>query len=432
MIETKKVSEKYILVGIFDSDGEAAEASLAELSKLTETAGATAVCTVLQHLEHPNMSTYIGKGKVDEISGLIRQFDADGIICDDELTPVQIRNLSECLDVKVIDRTILILDIFAAHAFTAEGKLQVETAQLKYRASHLAGLGRALSRLGGGIGTRGPGETKLEVDRRAIRHRLGVLNGEIRKLAEVRKTGRKKRIESNTTVAAIVGYTNAGKSTLLNRLTGAGIPEEDKLFATLDPTTRLCVLLQGQEILLTDTVGFINKLPHNLVDAFRSTLEEAKYADILIHVVDASDPNADMHMEVVYRTLRELEITGKPVLTVFNKMDLADGENVLRDDRADITVKTSLKNGDGREALLEKIAELIERDQRHIEVLLPYNEAEKLSRIRSRGRLIREEYLPEGIMVEAYVPGSIRIPEAKDEHQKQGNPAGKISHDEEG
>ncbi len=409
MFETKEVLEKYILVGVFDRDGEAAEASLSELSELADTAGAEAVCTVLQRLEHPDSATYVGKGKVEEIAVLTEQLGADGIICDDELTPVQIRNLSDALDVKVIDRTILILDIFAAHASTAEGKLQVETAQLKYRASHLSGLGKVLSRLGGGIGTRGPGETKLEVDRRAIRHRLGVVNDEIKKLSEVRKTGRKRRLESNTPVAAIVGYTNAGKSTLLNRLTGAGIPEEDKLFATLDPTTRLCTLPGGQELLLTDTVGFINKLPHNLIDAFRSTLEEAKYANILIHVVDASDPDIDVHMKVVYETLRELEVIGKPVLTVFNKMDLTEGEVVLRDNRADASVKTSLKTEDGKDALLEKIGELLLKDQKHIEVILPYNEADKLAHIRSSGRLIREEYLPEGVLVEAYIPGSVRL-----------------------
>jgi len=409
MTDTKEQREKYILVGIFDRDEEAAEASLSELAKLSETAGADAVCTVLQHLEQPNTSTYVGKGKVEEIAVLIRQFEADGIICDDELTPVQMRNLSDALNVKVIDRTILILDIFAAHASTAEGKLQVEAAQLRYRASHLSGLGKELSRLGGGIGTRGPGETRLEIDRRAIRHRLGVLGSEIRKLSETRKIGRKKRLESSIPLAAIVGYTNAGKSTLLNALTDAGIPAQDKLFATLDPTTRLCTLPQGQEILLTDTVGFINKLPHNLIDAFRSTLEEAKYADILIHVADASDPDVDSHMEVVYKTLMELEVSGKPVLTVFNKMDQADSGSILRDDRADVTVKTSLKNGRGKEQLLEKLGQLLLKGQKHIDIVLPYNEGDKLSMIRSRGRIIREEYLPEGIGLEAYIPESIRI-----------------------
>jgi len=407
MTDTEKTKEKYIIAGIYDNDEEAAEASLDELAELADTAGAEEVCRVLQHLEHPVAATYVGRGKVDEIAALISRFDADGIICDDELTPVQIRNLSDILDIKVIDRTILILDIFASHATTAEGKLQVEMAQLKYRASHLSGLGKALSRLGGGIGTRGPGETKLESDRRAIRHRLGVLNGEIRKLKEVRKTGRKKRLSSSIPAAAVVGYTNAGKSTLLNSLTGADILSENKLFATLDPTTRLCTLPEGQEILLTDTVGFINKLPHHLIDAFRSTLEEARYADMLIHVVDASDQNAAMHMEVVYETLRELEITGKPVLTVFNKIDMLTEDTILRDERADLSVRTSLKTGEGRSVLLEKISEILLQGQSCIDIIIPYNEGDRLAQIRSRGRLITEEYLPEGIRVEAYVPESL-------------------------
>ena len=319
MIDTSTQKERYILVSVYGEDEDRAESLVNELAFLTETAGGEAVCKVMQHLEHPNPATYIGKGKAEEISLLIDELNADGIICDDELTAIQIRNLSDILKVKVIDRTILILDIFAAHALTAEGKLQVEMAQLEYRASHLAGIGKALSRLGGGIGTRGPGETKLETDKRAIRKRLSSLKAEIKKLKESRNTGRQKRMQSGIPVAAIVGYTNAGKSTFLNRVTAADVKEADMLFATLDPTTRLCSLPDGMEVLLTDTVGFISKLPHNLIDAFRSTLEEAKYADILIHVVDASDPDLDMHMDVVYKTLRELDVTGKPVITVLTR-----------------------------------------------------------------------------------------------------------------
>ncbi|MCR5109199.1 MAG: GTPase HflX [Lachnospiraceae bacterium] len=407
MINTDRVREKYILVGVYEKDEEAARASLSELSKLLETAGDKAVCRVLQRLDNPNNSTYIGKGKVEETETLIKEFEADGIICDDELTPVQIRNLSDALNVKVIDRTILILDIFAAHASTAEGKLQVETAQLKYRASHLTGIGKALSRLGGGIGTRGPGETRLESDRRAIRRRLGVLNDEIKKLSKARNTGRKKRIESSVPVIAIVGYTNAGKSTLLNRLTGAGILEEDMLFATLDPTTRTCSLPYGEKVLLTDTVGFINKLPHNLIDAFKSTLEEARYADVLIHVVDASDENRDLHMDVVYETLKELEVTGKPVLTVFNKTDLLNKDEILKDVRADASVRTSLRKSEGIGEMCEKLSDLLLRDRRHIDLILPYEKADKLAIIRTGGRLIKEEYLEQGIRVEAYVPDDI-------------------------
>ncbi len=353
MIETEIKKEKYILVCVYDENEDKAEAMLKELEFLTDTAGGKAVFKVMQRLEHPNPTTYIGKGKAEEVALLIDELNADGIICDDELTAAQIRNLSDILRVKVIDRTILILDIFAAHALTAEGKLQVEMAQLEYRASHLAGIGKALSRLGGGIGTRGPGETKLETDKRTIRKRLSSLRSEVKKLKDSRNTGRQKRLQSGIPVAAIVGYTNAGKSTLLNRVTAADVKEADMLFATLDPTTRICALPEGMEVLLTDTVGFISKLPHNLIEAFKSTLEEAKYADILIHVVDASDPDIDMHMEVVYETLRELGAMGKPVITVFNKMDLVSGEEDFRDNRAYATVRTSLKDPDGNRDFLK-------------------------------------------------------------------------------
>lgn len=409
MIDNRINHEKYVLVGVYDKDEERALAMLSELALLTDTAGGECVCKVTQHLENPNPSTYIGKGKAEEIALLIDELGADGVICDDELTAVQIRNLSDILNVKVIDRTILILDIFAAHAMTSEGKLQVEMAQLEYRASHLAGIGKALSRLGGGIGTRGPGETKLETDKRAVRRRISSLRSEIKRLKESRNTGRQKRTQSGIPVAAIVGYTNAGKSTLLNRITNAGVKEEDRLFATLDPTTRLCSLPDGMEVLLTDTVGFISKLPHDLIDAFRSTLEEAKYADIIIHVVDASDPESDMHMDVVYETLHDLGITGKPVITVFNKMDMVKDGDLFRDIRADMTVRTSMKNGEGKEVFLEKLRDLILREQKHIDMIIPFDEGDKLSLIRRRGRIIKEEYLPEGTRIEAYVPESIGV-----------------------
>ena len=409
MIENKIRHEKYVLAAVYDKDEEKALAMLSELALLTDTAGGECVCKVTQHLETPNPSTYIGKGKAEEISALIDELGADGVICDDELTAVQIRNLSDILNVKVIDRTILILDIFAAHAMTSEGKLQVEMAQLEYRASHLAGIGKALSRLGGGIGTRGPGESKLETDKRAIRRRISSLRSEVKRLKQNRDTGRQKRTQSGIPVAAIVGYTNAGKSTLLNRITNAGVKEEDRLFATLDPATRLCTLPDGMEVLFTDTVGFISKLPHDLIDAFRSTLEEAKYADIIIHVVDASDPEADMHMDVVYETLHDLGITGKPVITVFNKMDLVKDGELLRDIRADMTIRTSMKNGDGKEGFLEKVRDLILRGQKHIDMMIPFNEGDRLSLIRRRGRVIKEEYLPEGTHIEAYVPESTGI-----------------------
>ena len=300
--------ERFILIGIIDTDEEATMTSLDELSRLLETAGGEECARMTQRLPHPDIKTYFGSGKVDELRLHIEAEEADGVLCDDELSPAQLHVLSSQLGVKVIDRTILILDIFAAHATTKEGKIQVELAQLKYRASHLSGLGKELSRQGGGIGTRGPGETKLETDRRTIRHRIGQLGRQIREIESVRETGRKRRVRNRSVVIAIVGYTNAGKSTLLNALTGAEVLAEDKLFATLDPTTRALNLPDGMQVLLTDTVGFIHKLPHQLIEAFRSTLEEAGYADIILHVIDASDREQDMHRKVVYKTLSELGI----------------------------------------------------------------------------------------------------------------------------
>ena len=308
--DTTSANEKYILVAVATGDEEAAWDSLDELADLLDTAGGTVSCQVVQNLDHPDRATYIGKGKALELREMVSIQEADGIICDDELSASQMRNLSELTDTKVIDRTTLILDIFASHAKTREGRLQVEIAQQKYRYARLRGMGEALSRLGAGIGTRGPGETKLETDRRVIQKRISKLSDEIEAMKRARDTARKKRSDSPLPAAAIVGYTNAGKSTLLNRLTGSDVLSEDKLFATLDPTTRAALLPDGQKVLFTDTVGFINKLPHNLVDAFRSTLEEAGYADIILHVIDASDPQAEMHRKVVYDTLRDLDISG--------------------------------------------------------------------------------------------------------------------------
>ena len=398
------VIEKYILVTVATGDYESAEASLEELTMLVDTAGGKAVLKVVQSMEAINNATYVGKGKAEELSGLMRDFEADGIVCDDELTPTQIRNLAEITDGKVIDRTILILDIFAGHSHTAEGKLQVEMAQLKYRASHLTGAGLALSRLGGGIGTRGPGEKKLESDRRAIRKRIAVLSAELEKLKRNRETTRKQRMRSGIPVIAITGYTNAGKSTLLNRLTDSDVLEEDKLFATLDPTTRSCILPGNRKVLFTDTVGFIHKLPHHLIDAFRSTLEEARFSDMILHVVDASDPEVDLHMKVVYDTLRELGVLDKPVITVFNKMDRVGDEVILRDRRADFVVKISAKSGEGIDILLSAVSDTLRKGLTYINTVIGYSEAGMLDRIRNCGQLIKEEYLPEGIRVEAYIP----------------------------
>ena len=285
----EEIEEKVILVGVSEQDGDDAEDSVAELAELVKTAGATVVGTMIQKRELIHPGTYIGSGKVAELKLLVEELGATGIVCDDELSPAQLRNLEDMLDTKVMDRTLIILDIFAARATTSEGKIQVELAQLKYRLSRLTGLGRSMSRLGGGIGTRGPGEKKLEIDRRLIKDRIAQLNRELKEVRQHRDITRAQREKNQMPVAAIVGYTNAGKSTLINTLTNAGVLEEDKLFATLDPTTRVLELSGQQQILVTDTVGFIRKLPHHLIEAFKSTLEEAKYADYILHVVDASN-----------------------------------------------------------------------------------------------------------------------------------------------
>ena len=403
MYENEIKKEKYVLLIAYTGEEEEADASLDELEELLDTADGITAGRVKQKLQKQDPVTYIGSGKAAELKLGIELWEADGVICDDELTPAQMRNLSDLLDTKVIDRTMLILDIFAAHAHTSEGKLQVEMAQLKYRSSHLIGAGKALSRLGGGIGTRGPGETKLETDRRVIGKRIARLSSEIKDMQRVRMTTRKKRMGNRTPVVAIVGYTNAGKSTLLNYLTDAAVLSEDKLFATLDPTTRTCVLKGGQEVLFTDTVGFINKLPHQLIDAFRSTLEEAKYADVILHVADASDPDLDLHMQVVYETLRDLDITGKPVITAFNKADLLDGSERLYDALADGSERISAKTGYNTERLLDMIEEALQKNREYVEYLIPYADGKLLDQLHRYGKVVEEEYLEEGISIKAYV-----------------------------
>ena len=305
MIRKEEEKERVLLVGVSEQDGDDTEDSIKELAELARTAGAEVVGTLVQNRERVHPGTYVGKGKVEEIRERMLETNAEGIICDDELSPAQLRNLSDMLDAKVMDRTLIILDIFAMRAATSEGKIQAELAQLKYRASRLTGMGRAMSRLGGGIGTRGPGEKKLEIDRRLIGSRISQLKRELAEVRKHRDITRGERIKNKVPVAAIVGYTNAGKSTLLNTLTNADVLEENMLFATLDPTTRLLELPGKQQILLTDTVGFIRKLPHHLVEAFKSTLEEAKYADYILHVVDASNSKADKQMHIVYETDRK-------------------------------------------------------------------------------------------------------------------------------
>ena len=406
MIDNREAEERVILVAVRKSDRENTEQSLDELCELASTAGAVTVARVIQNLDNFNPATYIGKGKIDEIKELIIEYDATGIICDDELSPAQMNNLSDALEIKVMDRTLLILDIFAARANTNEGKIQVELAQLRYRSSRLSGFGNALSRLGGGIGTRGPGETKLEMDRRTIHERIGQLKHELEAVVTHRELTRSQRSRSNIPVVAIVGYTNAGKSTLLNTLTGAGILAENKLFATLDPTTRGLELESGQQILLTDTVGFISKLPHHLVEAFKSTLEEAVYADIILHVVDASNPAMDSQMHVVYDTLEKLGAGDKPIITAFNKIEIA-GNKVLKDFKADKTVNISALHGDGLTELKDTIEEVLRESKIYIEKTYSYTEVSKISLIRKYGQLISEEYVAEGIEVKAYVPTEI-------------------------
>ncbi|MEE1314365.1 MAG: GTPase HflX [Faecalimonas sp.] len=407
MIELSKIEEKVILVGVSTSDKDDTHKSLDELAELAATAGAVPVGRVVQNLDQIHPTTYVGKGKLDEIKDLLWETEATGIICDDELSPIQLGNMEDVLDTKVMDRTLLILDIFAGRASTSEGKIQVELAQLKYRQSRLTGLGKSLSRLGGGIGTRGPGEKKLEMDRRLIKNRIAQLSRELKDVKRHRELTREQRKKTKVPVVAIVGYTNAGKSTLLNQLTGAGVLEEDKLFATLDPTTRNLKLPSGQEILLTDTVGFIRKLPHHLIEAFRSTLEEAKYADVILHVVDSSNPQMDEQMYIVYETLEQLEVQNKLVITAFNKQDRQEAEKLFRDFKADHTLAISAKTGMGLAALQQVLEDVLRSQKIFLEHTYAYADAGKIQLIRKYGELLCEEYREEGIFVQAYVPVEI-------------------------
>ena len=405
--EIEQLEERVVLVGVSERDGDDAEDSLVELAELVKTAGATVVGTLIQRREsiHPGM--YVGTGKVQEIAELVEQTGATGIVCDDELSPAQLKNLEQMLDTKVMDRTLIILDIFAARATTSEGKIQVELAQLKYRLSRLAGLGRSMSRLGGGIGTRGPGEKKLEMDRRLINDRIAQLNHELKEIKRHREITRAKREKNQIPVVAIVGYTNAGKSTLLNHLTNADVLEEDKLFATLDPTTRILELAGRQQVLLTDTVGFIRKLPHHLIQAFRSTLEEARYADYIFHVVDASNPQRDKQMHITYATLDELGVKDKTIVTLFNKQDLRTEHEPLHDFRADYVLNISAGKEEGLEEVKALLEELLRENKIYIERVIPYAKAGIIQLIRKQGELISEEYVAEGIAIKAYVPMEI-------------------------
>lgn len=403
----EEIQEQVILVGVQLDENDNVKESLDELEELADTAGAQTVGKIIQNRETVHPGTYIGKGKIEEVRALMLATDATGIICDDELSPAQMNNLEHELECKVMDRTLLILDIFAKHATTSEGKIQVELAQLRYRASRLVGLGASLSRLGGGIGTRGPGEKKLEMDRRLIRTRISRLKAELRDVVKHREVQRKQRQKNHLPVVCIVGYTNAGKSTLLNHFTNAGVYEEDQLFATLDPTTKSLDLSGGQTILMTDTVGFIRKLPHHLVEAFKSTLEETKYSDLILHVVDASNPQKEKQMEAVYDTLKQLGANESLIITAFNKIDLLNGDEILKDPNAEAVVRISGKNGEGTDQLLEQIEKILQKQKLYLEKLYGYQEAGKIQLIRSHGQLLKEEYRDDGIYVEAYIPKEI-------------------------
>ena len=399
MYTTEQEKEKYILFKISDKD------DLDELAALVDTAGGEVVGRVTQDMDKPHPALYLGTGKVKWLKEYADFCKADGIVCDDELTPAQHKNLAEMMKpMKVLDRTLIILDIFAKHATTKEGKLQVEMAQLTYRLAHLSGIGISLSRQGGGIGTRGPGEKKLETDRRALRKRIAFLRHEIEDLKRNRDISRQKRMNDLRPIISIVGYTNAGKSTLLNALTKSDVLEEDALFATLDPTTRRCKMENGQEVLFTDTVGFIDKLPHHLIDAFRSTLEEVRYADILMHVVDGSSEDVDNHMKVVYETLDTLNITDKPIITVINKSDLIKEDKLFTDVHAKAIVHISAKKKLGLDDLLKEIMNLVNEERIWIDTIYPYDKATAISLIHQYGQVVSEEYEEDGIHIQAYVP----------------------------
>lgn len=387
-----------ILIGA-DTGEYDAESSMDELAELAKTAGAEELARVLQKREAYEPATVIGEGKLAEVKELCGSLGAELLIFDCELTASQIRNVEDETDVRVIDRTMLILDIFAGRAVSREGKLQVELAQLKYRLPRLMGIGASLSRLGGGIGTRGPGETQLETDRRHIRRRIDKLSAELKELEERRGYARERRRKDSVQVGAIVGYTNAGKSTLLNLLTGAGVLAEDKLFATLDPTSRAIELPDGRSLLLVDTVGLIRRLPHHLVEAFKSTLEEAACADIIIHVCDVSDPEAAEKADVTLKTLADLGAAEIPVVTVLNKCDLLT-ENIPEDSS---TVKISAKKAQGIDRLLQVIAANLPETAKRMKLLLPYDKAGYTAKLRENGKVFTEEYTESGVLVDALV-----------------------------
>lgn len=396
--ENSKTSERAVLLGVDDGSYDA-ESSMEELRLLAESAGAQTVATVLQRRPAPDPALHLGAGRLEETRLFCETNDIDLLIVDGELPPIRRRNIETFTSVRTIDRTELILDIFAGRAKSREGKIQVELAQLKYRLPRLTGQGTSLSRLGGGIGTRGPGETQLETDRRHIRRRIHTLEEELKTVGRQRELRRKKRRGSGIVTAAVVGYTNAGKSTLLNTLTHSDVPAQDMLFATLDPTSRQLVLPHGRKILLTDTVGFVSRLPHSLVEAFRSTLEEASEADLLLNVCDASSPELDDHLTVTDRVLTELGCADKPMITVLNKCDKCDRLRLLPFSRH--TVQISALTGEGIDRLLGTIEQLMPDPPRRVELLIPYADSGVCARVRQCGYVLREEYGESGIRLTA-------------------------------
>lgn len=412
--------ERCILVSV-DTGYFDAELSINELEQLAETAGAEIYGKMIQKRDKPENTTYIGEGKLYELRDMCKSAEIDLLIFDGELTPSQQRNIEYFTDVRTIDRTTLILDIFALNARTGEGKLQVELAQLKYMLPRLSGKGTSMSRLGGGIGTRGPGESKLESDRRHIRRRIKSLEDSLENVVKRRTLLHKRREKTGVTTVAIVGYTNAGKSTLLNALTDAGVLTENKLFATLDPTSRALKLPDGRSVILVDTVGFISRLPHSLVESFKSTLEEVVYANLILNVCDASNPDYEQQIDVTLDTIKELGASDKPVLTVFNKCDLTKNLHFFSLDRN--TVRISAKTGEGLPALLEKIASMLENTRRRVRLIIPYSDGNLISRIRNDGELISEEYTPDGIMIDAVLDSGflnlVRDYIISDEHKNE-------------
>ena len=395
LFENKIEQERAVLVSV-DTGEFDVDSSLLELSELARTASAEVICEMTQKRESPEAGTYLGRGKLEELAEYCENEKPDLVIVDGELTPAQQKNIERITDTRVIDRTTLILDIFAARALSGEGKLQVELAQLKYALPRLGGKGASMSRLGGGIGTRGPGETKLETDRRHIRRRISALSDDLKELEERRARHRERRKKDRVITVALVGYTNAGKSTLMNTLTDAGVLAENKLFATLDPTARALTLPDGSSVLLIDTVGFIRRLPHKLVEAFKSTLDEAVSANVILNICDASNEECAEHYKVTMDLLEELGCGDKPIITVLNKCDLVNDISIPMTN----SVRVSAKTGEGLTELLEKVKEALPPTRKRVKILLPFSMGGVGAELRKTGVVHSEEYTADGLLLD--------------------------------